>query len=123
MLVVLLALYFVLLWPAYAWLVAAPSIPRLLVVQLLISAVSGLFLGVYCTTMTEMFPARIRSTGLSVANNVAVLIFGGFAQFILTWIFAVTGSQIAPVYYVMLGVAVGFFGALFMPPRAADDRG
>ena len=57
---------------------------------------------------------------MSVANNVSVLIFGGFAQFFLTWIFQLTGSPIAPVYYVMGGIAFGLVGAIFMPQRAAD---
>ena len=120
MLVGFLAVYFVLMYPAYSWLAAAPTITKLVIVQLAISVVSGLFLGVYCTTMSELFPPRIRSTGLSIANNVSVLIFGGFAQFFLTWIFKLTGSPIAPVYYVMFGIALGLLGALFMPDRARD---
>jgi len=117
MLLGFLAVYFVLMYPAYAWLAAAPTIVKLVVVQLAISLISGLFLGVYCTTMSELFPARIRSTGLSIANNVAVLIFGGFAQVFLTWIYKLTGSPIAPVFYVMFGIAMGLIGAWFMPAR------
>jgi MFS transporter, MHS family, proline/betaine transporter len=120
MLVGFLAVYFILMYPAYAWLVADPTTTKLVIVQLAVSLVSALFLGVYCTTMSEMFPVRIRSTALSIANNVAVLIFGGFAQFFLTWIFKVTGSQIAPVYYVMFGIALGLIGALFMPAAAEE---
>ena len=123
MLVGFLAIYFLLMYPAYAWLAAAPTIPKLVIVQLAISVVSGLFLGVYCTTMSELFPPRIRSTSLSIANNVSVLIFGGFAQFFLTWIYKLTGSQIAPVYYVMFGIALGLVGALFMPERANAAEG
>ena len=122
MLVGFLAIYFVLMYPAYAWLAADPTIAKLVIVELAISVISGLFLGVYCTTMSELFPARIRSTGLSVANNVSVLIFGGFAQFFLTWIFKATGSPIAPVYYVMFGIALGLIGAVFMPAKAEDGR-
>jgi MHS family proline/betaine transporter-like MFS transporter len=119
MLVGFLGVYLILMYPAYSWLAADPTIPKLLIVQVAISVVSGLFLGVYCTTMSELFPARIRSTGLSIANNVSVLIFGGFAQFFLTWIFKLTGSQIAPVLYVMFGIAMGLIGAVFMPERAS----
>lgn len=123
MLVVFLGLYFLLMYPAYTWLVAAPTTAKLVIVQLAISVISGLFLGVYCTTVSELFPARIRSTSLSIANNVSVLIFGGFAQFFLTWIFKLTGSPITPVYYVMFGIAMGLLGALFMPVQASrDDR-
>ena len=120
MLVGFLAIYFLLMYPAYAWLAAAPTIPKLVIVQLAISVVSGLFLGVYCTTMSELFPPRIRSTSLSIANNVSVLIFG-LAQFFLTWTCKLTGSQIAPVYYVMFGIALGLVGALFMPRANAAE--
>jgi MHS family proline/betaine transporter-like MFS transporter len=123
MLVWFLALYFILMYPSFSWLAADPTITKLVIVELAISVVSGLFLGVYCTTMSELFPARIRSTGLSVANNVSVLIFGGFAQFFLTWIFKITGSPIAPVYYVMFGIALGLIGAMFMPAKADDAIG
>jgi MFS family permease len=116
-----LGAYFLVMYPLYSWLAAAPSIGRLITVQLVISVVSGLFLGVYCTTMSELFPPRMRSTALSIANNFAVLVFGGFAQFILTWIFKITGSQIAPVYYVMLGIALGFAGAAMIPAGDAAD--
>lgn len=122
MLVGFLGIYFLLMYPAYSWLAADPTTTRLVIVQLAISVISGLFLGVYCTTMSELFPPRIRSTSLSIANNVAVLIFGGFAQFFLTWIYKLTGSPIAPVYYVMFGIAMGLLGALFMPVRTSSAK-
>jgi MHS family proline/betaine transporter-like MFS transporter len=34
----------------------------------------------------------VLSTGLSVAYNLAVTIFGGFASFFITWLIAATGS-------------------------------
>ena len=120
MLILFLAVYFCMMYPAYSWLVASPTVFKLLLVQLAISVVSGLFLGVYCTTMSVMLPARIRSTGLSIANNISVLIFGGFAQFFLTWIYKATGAQSAPVYYVMGGIALGLIGAVFMPAAEED---
>jgi MFS family permease len=114
-LVGLLSVYLAVMYPAYSWLTAAPTLSKLLAVQLVVSLVSGLFLGIFCTTMSEQFPAEIRSTSLSVANNISVMIFGGFAQFFLTWIYKATQSQIAPVYYVMGGIAAGLIGALLLP--------
>jgi len=62
LLLVSLAGYFLLLYPLYAWVVAAPSIGRLLVCQVVIGFFGAFFLGVYCTTLVELFPVRIRST-------------------------------------------------------------
>jgi sugar phosphate permease len=121
--------YFVLLYPLYSWVVFEPSIGKLLVCQVVIGVFSAFFLGVYCTTLVELFPIRVRSTSLSIVNNVAVLIFGGFAQFFVTWLIALTGSPLAPIFYVMIGVGMGFIAVLAMRPEpggigvASPDRG
>ncbi|UFZ05578.1 citrate-proton symporter [Bradyrhizobium ontarionense] len=121
LLLVSLAGYFVLLYPLYAWVIAAPSIGRLLVCQVVIGCFSAFFLGVYCTTLVELFPVRVRSTSLSIVNNVAVLISGGFAQFFVTWLIALTHSPLAPIFYVMIGVGLGLIAVIAMrgDPRDA----
>ena len=39
------------------------------------------------------------------------MLFGGFAQLIVTWLISVTGSPLAPAYYVMFGAVVGVVSA------------
>ena len=114
LLLVSLIFYLVLLYPLYSWVIAGPSIEKLLVCQGVIGFFSAFFLGVYCTTLVELFPVRIRSTSLSIVNNVAVLISGGFAQFFVTWLIALTGSPLAPIFYVMIGVALGLISVIAM---------
>jgi hypothetical protein len=50
------------------------------------------------------------------------MIFGGFAQFFVTWLIEVTGSPIAPAFYVMFGAAIGVVAAFFLVDRAWDVR-
>ena len=114
LLLVSLIFYLVLLYPLYSWVIAGPSIEKLLVCQVVIGFFSAFFLGVYCTTLVELFPVRIRSTSLSIVNNVAVLISGGFAQFFVTWLIALTGSPLAPIFYVMIGVTLGLISVIAM---------
>ncbi|MBR0752827.1 MFS transporter [Bradyrhizobium jicamae] len=109
--------YFVLLYPLYAWVISEPSITKLLVTQVVIGFFGAFFLGVYCTTLVELFPVRIRSTSLSIVNNVAVLISGGFAQFFVTWLITLTGSPLAPIFYVMIGVGLGLISVIAMQPE------
>jgi hypothetical protein len=63
-----------------------------------------------------------RSTGPGIAYNLAVMIFGGFARFIVTWLIEATGSPIAPSFYVMFGAAVGIAATFFLVDRAWDAR-
>ncbi|RBJ71127.1 MFS transporter, partial [Pseudomonas sp. MWU12-2534b] len=87
------------IYPGFAWLAAAPSIERLLCGQLLFCTLMELAYGPGPTAVSELFPVRVRSTGVSIGYNLAVMIFGGFAPFIVTWLAGSTGSPIAPVYY------------------------
>ena len=114
--------YFVLLYPLYSWVISEPSIGKLLICQVVIGVFSAFFLGVYCTTLVELFPIRIRSTSLSIVNNVAVLIFGGFAQFFVTWLIALTGSPLAPIFYVMIGVGLGVISVIAMRPEQREPH-
>jgi MHS family proline/betaine transporter-like MFS transporter len=43
----------------------------------------------------------VRYTALSIGYNIAVAVFGGFAPFIATWLISVTGSNLAPSYYLI----------------------
>ena len=112
--------YLLVLYPAYAWLTSEPSITRLLVAQLSICVFVSVYFGVFSTVIAELFPANVRSLGMSLAYNIAVMIFGGFAQFIVTWLIRATGSPMAPAYYVMFGVAVGLVAACFIRDRTHE---
>src|SRR5262249_17876486 len=101
-----LVLTLMLIYPLFAWLAAAPRVSKLIVVQATLSIMLSGYYGPFGALMAELFPANVRSTGLSLAYNIAVMIFGGFGQFIVTWLTNTTGSQLAPTCYVMMGLAI-----------------
>jgi MHS family proline/betaine transporter-like MFS transporter len=61
----------------------------------------------------NVFASRARSTELGIAYNLAVMIFGGFAQLFVTWLIEAKGSSMAPAFYVMFGTAIGAMAAFF----------
>jgi MHS family proline/betaine transporter-like MFS transporter len=70
----------------------------------------GILFGLYASstyaTMSELLPTRLRSTGIAVAYNVPVAVFGGSAPLISTWLIDRTGDITSPWYfYVATGVA------------------
>jgi len=101
-------------WPLYAWMAAVPSVATLLAAQLLLCALIGISYGPICTAIAEQFETRMRSSGIAVAYNVAVMVFGGFAPFIVTWLVKATGNPASPAWYVMLGSAIGVVAIVFM---------
>jgi len=100
--------------PAFALLTKVPGPATLLLVQGGIALITAAYLGPFAAAMSELFPARTRGTGLSISYSFGVTIFGGFAPFIIAWLIAHTGSNLAPSYYVAFGAAaslLALFGA------------
>ena len=106
--------YFLLPYPLFSWVHSEPSFARLLSLQLIMCTVVAALFGPLSTALAEQFPTRVRSTGMGIAYNFAVMLFGGFAPFIVTWLIQETGSPIAPAFYIMFGAVSGFGSALLM---------
>jgi MFS transporter, MHS family, proline/betaine transporter len=98
---ILLAIY-----PMFAWLAAAPTLQTLLIVQAIIGVLAAGYLGGLPALMSELFPTRMRTTGLAISYSFGVATFGGFAPFINAWLIEVTGSKLAPSFYLMLAAAI-----------------
>ena len=81
-----LILYFALTYPLFSWMYANPSFGSLITTQVALCSLLGVFFGPMSTALAEQFPAHVRSTGLGTAYNLAVMVFGGFAPFFVTWL-------------------------------------
>jgi len=107
-------LILLLAYPMFAYINMAPGLGSLLLFQLVFGVLIAAYTGPILAAFSELFPAKVLSTGLSVAYNLAVTIFGGFASFIITWFIAATGSTMAPAFYVMIAAAISFVGTRFV---------
>ena len=119
-LIAALVLYLALTYPFFLWVHEDPSFRNFLIMQITLCSVLGIASGPFSTAVAEQFPARLRSTGVAIAYNIAVMCFGGFAQFFVTWLIEVTGSPIAPAFYVMFGAAMGLVSASFLVDRSRE---
>jgi MFS family permease len=112
--------YLVLPYPLLAWLLAEPGLARLATMQMIVCSAIGIGFGAVSTALAEQFPVRMRSTGLALSYNLGVMLFGGFAQLIVTWLIKLTGTPLAPAYYVMFGALVGLLASWFLREPAAE---
>ena len=105
-------LLLVLIYPAFTFLVGHPTFGTLLAIQ----AGFGLLMTGYFAALpgllSEMFPVATRTTGMSLAYNVAVTIFGGFGPFIIAWLIGATGSKAAPSFYLIFAALVSLVALL-----------
>jgi MFS family permease len=94
-------------YPAMAWLVNAPSLPRLLAVELWFSLMFGAYSGAMVVYLTEIMPADVRTAGYSLAFSLATALFGGFTPAISTYLIRATGNSAIPGAWLSLTAAMG----------------
>jgi len=95
---------------------------------LALMALSGATFGPVAALLTEMFPARIRYSSMSIPYHIGTGYFGGFLPLISSYIVARTGNPYSGLWYtwgvVALAFAVSLWGLKDGPPREyADDAG
>ena len=83
-------------YPAMLWLVDAPSLGRMVLVELWLSFLYASYNGATIVALTEVVPSRIRTAGFSLAYSVATALFGGFTPMVCTWLIEETGNRAAP---------------------------
>ncbi len=84
--------------------------------MLAFAVLEAVFQAVMPALMTEMFPARVRYTGLSVSYNISLAIFGGTTPLISTWLIKISGGDVwMPAYYLIATCLVAIITTFFIP--------
>ena len=111
-------LFILLVWPLYAWMAAERSIGAVLVATVVLITLGSVSFGPFSAAMTESLPKHIRGTGYGTIYAISIALFGGSAQLIVTWLIHVTGSPLAPAWYLIASGLVGLFAVVLMPETA-----
>lgn len=91
--------------------------PRTFIAPLLtVAAFYGLYASSTYALMTEVLPTHIRSTGIALAYNLPVAIFGGSAPMIAAALIAATGDISAPVYFFVGTGLISVIGLALLRP-------
>jgi MFS transporter, MHS family, proline/betaine transporter len=67
--------------------------------QIVFSAIVGIYMGPVPTLLVELFPTRVRFTGVAISYNLSAAIFGGTAPMVGSALYKLTGEQISLAYY------------------------
>jgi MFS transporter, MHS family, proline/betaine transporter len=102
----------VLIYPAFSYLVAHPTFGTLIAMQLVFGALMASYFGALPGLLSELFPVSTRTTGMSLAYNIAVTVFGGFGPFIIACLIGATGSKVAPSFYLIFAALLSLIALL-----------
>ena len=104
-----------LVMPCFAAMVRHHTAVTLLAGTAMMAMGVGLLAAAMVISLAESMPTSLRSGTLGIVYALAISSFGGTAQFVVTWLIKVTGSPLAPAWYMTAAVLVGLLGTLAMP--------
>lgn len=93
----------------------------ILLAMLGFAVMESMLQGVAPAAMAEVFPTRIRYTGLSVSYNTAMALFGGTAPLAATWLIKIAGNNHwMPAGYLVFSTLVGLAAVLYFKETAHE---
>jgi MFS transporter, MHS family, proline/betaine transporter len=101
-----MVVFAVIAYPLFAFVALDPTPVKLIVGQV-VAAIALVFIaGSFPGFMAAQFPVRVRSTGLAIAYNLAVLVFGGLSPLTVSWLFSITHNPLSAAYYLLVVAVV-----------------
>jgi MFS family permease len=117
------ALFCVIVFPAYQGMTAAgATVDTLTVINVGLNFLLALANGGLYVLITQVFPMAVRSSGLSIGYALAVTIFGGSTQYLVTKLIAATGDPMVPAYYQVVANVVSILAIMAIPASAEVGR-
>lgn len=80
--------------------------------QLVFAILVGFVQGPALALMTEMFPTRVRYTGIGISFNLVMAVFGGTSPLVSTWLIQKTGDLASPAIYLIIMSGLSLIGLL-----------
>lgn len=107
-------------YPTFANLVAQPTLPTLILTQVVVGLCLLIYSAPASAVLAELFPTHVRATGVSLAYSLGVAIFGGFAPTIITALIGSTGRPVSIAFYLMGAALVSLLAVLLLRDRTGE---
>ncbi|MGY3443183.1 citrate-proton symporter [Bradyrhizobium sp. USDA 4473] len=105
-------------YPVFFWISESRSTLALLGGFGALTLIGTIPYSAFYVSMAEALPKNIRGGAFATIYAFAIAIFGGTAQAIVTWLIHLTGSALAPAWYMLFASAAGLCAMLMMPETA-----
>ncbi|MFO1288823.1 MAG: MFS transporter [Rubrivivax sp.] len=105
-------------YPAF-WLLVEMKTPAVLLLVTFVLAAPAMVGGAASIVgIAAAFPARIRATGIAVSYSIAVAVFGGSTQFLITWLVKTLDNPLAPAWYLTVASLITAVAMYFLPDNS-----
>ncbi len=110
--------FLAMIYPTFAWINATRSEFALITGMTVLSGVQSFMWGSFYAAVAESLPKAIRGSGFGIAYSVSIAAFGGTTQLVATWLIHVTGSAMAPAWYMIGATSLGQIALMLMAESA-----
>ncbi|MBV9331703.1 MAG: MFS transporter, partial [Alphaproteobacteria bacterium] len=110
------------IWPIFYLIVREHDARALLIGSAALSLLANFASAALYVALSENLPRQIRSRAFSVIYATSITVFGGSTQLIETWLIKVTGSAMAPAWYMIGATLIGVIGILLIAETAPVRR-
>ena len=110
--------FLAMIYPVFYWIVSTRSEFALIAGMTALMMAGNFMWGSFYANLAESLPMSIRGSGFGTAYSLSIALFGGTTQLVVTWLIHVTGSAMAPAWYLTAAVAVGQVALMLMRESA-----
>lgn len=96
------------------------NVPMVLLILVTLMSLAAMVYGPMAALLTELFPAKIRYTSMSLPYHLGTGWFGGFLPPVAFAMVAATGNVYSGLWYPLIGAALTFIIGLIVLPETKD---
>lgn len=85
-----------------------------IIAMALIILIGAFIKGVYGCALIELFPTKVRYTGMATSFNIAFGVIGGMAPLTATWLIKITNNVVVPSLYLIAAALLCLGGVFFL---------
>jgi len=115
-------LMFLSAWPGLAFLADAPTLEKLILVEMVFSLGYGVYNGAMVASLTEVVPVQLRASAFALSYSLAAALFGTATPLVSKGLIGLTGYNASPAFWLMIAAAASIFAATTFYSRAAQER-
>ena len=107
-------------YPAFSFLIAAPSTERLVATQIAVAVFMLIYTAPASAVLAELFPTPVRATGISLTYSLGVAVFGGFTPAIITALIGWTAQPVSVAFYLMAAALISLVTVVTLKDRTGE---
>lgn len=104
----------------FIYLLHSGSFVNAFIAQVIFSIIIGFYIAPIPSVLVDIFPLRVRYTGMSLSCNIAAAVMGGTTPALMAWLIMKTDNYYVVSYHIILGALLSLWAVRAMVKRSIN---